>query len=670
MKERLPKVPGSHVQSADSELALRQIIRPPIFLIREQTPDYGVDFLAEVLTDDQEATNWLLPIQLRSEGIPRVVDNGNAVSVVFKTSPLNYLFRWLGRSLVVAYNANDGVLLWEWTDNVVAALDADGRNWQQRGTVSVRVPTRNVLDAASADVIRHEVLTYYQRATAANQGFLAGARDVSATAGDLSGSRDAVAAIRKDGPALVSAGLHREVLGSLQRVPEIDWIADHCVVLTVAFAYERSGSPLQALYYANVLPGDPTDLDPNDCALLAHIRSNARLALGQIDSNTYAQELTALAERFPHSLVAVQAQLHLLARAVILAPRQTDRRDDTILSILRRARSLLEGNRERAGPHRAALWALETLLARVEMEAVDRLLLSCSYRMRLAESLGVAIPLAGRSAMALNIADVALAAAARLERVMKAARESGAAEWAAIAQLTFLEANVKRSGLFVAIGVTLSEPFQNQDRRLLEQTVASAEELAVQFAASDHQGLAFRAKRLQGEALAVLGNEEAAAAARRDLERWAGRLGIRPDAATVFGPPRPPRDSADQQTLAQTWVDAAPEMLKRLEDDTMHTLGLPESRRPALARDVQAMRRVSREKLDFCRHLEVLQDLGHTQSAATYYDRDPARVGRCSCYGYEAKIESTDVDAVVNAFKKTYCHECPSREPFVPLGGR
>src|SRR5262245_17717382 len=103
-KEKLPRVDAARIQSSASISALRVIIREPLFIPREPSPDYGVDYNAEVLTDDCEATNWHLSIQLRSEDPPRFVENGAAISVRFKTSALNYLFRGLGRSIVVAYD--------------------------------------------------------------------------------------------------------------------------------------------------------------------------------------------------------------------------------------------------------------------------------------------------------------------------------------------------------------------------------------------------------------------------------------------------------------------------------------------------------------------------------------------------------------------------------------
>jgi hypothetical protein len=513
--EKLPKVADSHVQSADSDVALRQVIRMPLFIIRESKPDYGVDYVAEVMTDERDATNWHLQIQLRSENPPRFVDGGAAISVRFETSALNYLFRWPGRSIVVAYDAAGGQLYWEWTERIVAALDSSERDWRNQETVTVRVPTSNRLAFESADGIRGEVLNYHRRAAAVQKAALVGGSETTATAESLSRAGDIVSAVRDGGAGLVSHGLHREVLALLQQVPEAKWVNDLRVVLTVAFAYERSSSPLQALYYASLIPDDAPGLDDEDLALVQHIRLNAQLALGQISAETHWNELRALARRFPSSLVAAQALLVALAADVVLAPRE--KREEAVLSILGRARALVAAHASETTKNVRSRWALDVLLAHVEMEVLDQLLISGSHRVQIAQSLGVPIPLRERVAMAQATAEVAEAASSRLEAITRQAHEAGAVEWEAIARITFLEAHVKRFALLVALGGDTPTELEEQGQRLTKEAAMTAESLAAQLVAADHRMLAFRAKRLQGDALVMLGDDSGAAAVRRDF---------------------------------------------------------------------------------------------------------------------------------------------------------
>jgi hypothetical protein len=263
--EKLPQVATSHAQSGASVLALRNVLKDPLFILRESPmPDYGVDFTAEALTNEHLATNWQVQIQLKSEAKGNLVDSGAAISVVFKATALNYLFRGIGLSIIVVYDADHETLYWEWTAKVIAALDAAGRKWLEQETVTVRIPTANKLDDGSADTIRREVLRFHQRIAAIQMAtsFVAtGVAEEGASATLVALGRDPLATLRGNGLLLVSDGHHREVLAAIRQLPETAWENDARIVLTVAFAYERSGSPLQALHYANRTTGDSSHSD-------------------------------------------------------------------------------------------------------------------------------------------------------------------------------------------------------------------------------------------------------------------------------------------------------------------------------------------------------------------------------------------------------------------------
>jgi len=105
-------------------------------------------------------------------------------------------------------------------------------------------------------------------------------------------------------------------------------------------------------------------------------------------------------------------------------------------------------------------------------------------------------------------------------------------------------------------------------------------------------------------------------------------------------------------------------MISKIEDWVMQSVHLPEERRPIVRRDIEALQRAYREQFDHCQHLLVLQDLRHAQSRETLYEADPGRVGHCTLFGYESQIESTDVEVIINAFKRAYCADCSRCEPF------
>ncbi len=103
------------------------------------------------------------------------------------------------------------------------------------------------------------------------------------------------------------------------------------------------------------------------------------------------------------------------------------------------------------------------------------------------------------------------------------------------------------------------------------------------------------------------------------------------------------------------------ERLRDLSEGCLRIMGLPAERLPVVERDWHSMRLIAREKMTFCRHINIKQELGHMQSLATAYVSDPARYCVCEKLGHEANIRHTDTATLVTSFKSVYCEGCPDR---------
>ena len=68
---------------------------------------------------------------------------------------------------------------------------------------------------------------------------------------------------------------------------------------------------------------------------------------------------------------------------------------------------------------------------------------------------------------------------------------------------------------------------------------------------------------------------------------------------------------------------------------------------------------IAQERVGWCRYIQMIQDLTHTRHPATHYRTDPQRMCVCEKHGYESKIESTDAQGVIEAFKQSYCGIAP-----------
>jgi hypothetical protein len=105
------------------------------------------------------------------------------------------------------------------------------------------------------------------------------------------------------------------------------------------------------------------------------------------------------------------------------------------------------------------------------------------------------------------------------------------------------------------------------------------------------------------------------------------------------------------------------EELSQYAAQMLRTLGLPEERLPVMEREYSSYRDIARERLNWCRYIELLQDKRHESHPATHYRTDPTRFCRCRLHGYCPTFRYTDWEVVISAFKKSYCEVCMDRNP-------
>jgi hypothetical protein len=97
--------------------------------------------------------------------------------------------------------------------------------------------------------------------------------------------------------------------------------------------------------------------------------------------------------------------------------------------------------------------------------------------------------------------------------------------------------------------------------------------------------------------------------------------------------------------------------------DICEETGIPKERLPVAEQDAFASRGIARERVTWCRHIDLIQDLTHTQSTTTTYTSDLKHDVVCEKYGYRTDIGSSDSERLIASFKETFCKGCPSREP-------
>ena len=135
---------------------------------------------------------------------------------------------------------------------------------------------------------------------------------------------------------------------------------------------------------------------------------------------------------------------------------------------------------------------------------------------------------------------------------------------------------------------------------------------------------------------------------RTELKQFTARLAERP--------------TDDEIALLQTDGD-----IRDMARMTLESLGIPLDRLPLVEKGCFAGRVIAQERRDWCRHLELHQDLRHMARPETAYRTDPERVGICTKLGHKSGISDPDYEVVIAAFKRTNCDGCTHREPSFPV---
>jgi hypothetical protein len=91
-------------------------------------------------------------------------------------------------------------------------------------------------------------------------------------------------------------------------------------------------------------------------------------------------------------------------------------------------------------------------------------------------------------------------------------------------------------------------------------------------------------------------------------------------------------------------------------------LNLPAEREDVVRNEMIGLRLLANEKRIWCRHLEFLEDLSHTELEDTFYSHIPNKVCHCGLHEHRSLIPQTDLRNLIQSFKSTRREGCCDRQ--------
>jgi hypothetical protein len=105
------------------------------------------------------------------------------------------------------------------------------------------------------------------------------------------------------------------------------------------------------------------------------------------------------------------------------------------------------------------------------------------------------------------------------------------------------------------------------------------------------------------------------------------------------------------------------EQLARLARHFYGTLETPLSRYEVVLEHLRIIRQMAQERVNYCRHLFMLEDLSKSTIKETAFSELPSRKCQCTKFEYTTEHESLDATRVISEFKQSYCGTCRDRSP-------
>lgn len=662
----LPKADRNAELQRRSIDAFRAALPADKFLFRdERTDDAGVDGSLELLIDSLY-TNLRAQVQLKSTDSPDANRDGT-VSLPVKTANLNYLLN--GQSpLYVLYVAPRGELRFAWARDERRRLDRVNPDWMSQATVTVRF--EHLLTPEAVDPI-HERIRQEARLHRRIHDMLgragSGERVVTSIDPDTLSNTDPDEALRlllASGMTIVSAGYAEQVKRMVDTLRPADARSPR-VRLVRAYAEFATGRYQAAAADLAEAALGRDELSEDQRQLLKYIQDACEYQTGRIESKEYLERLEGRTGRLARGLNAS----HTISRLRFALFGETDVTSrDALLDEMRAAVEAVT-----ADPGVVSEFKLHARLLLLESEGHQSLLASLEemqqarLRRKLGQEFDVAAVLrsqGGRWGRWEQTADAMLQEASATKNPLLVA--DALAIRASTRAMHLL--NMRLLTPLFGVPIEIPEALLLPPRQDAEQAISIYSqanqlegELRAKMTLADllaSAGRAAEAQEIAGEVLPKAQAMSYAALEWRAREHLAGRTIL-----SFYAEMGERERQAEAEDMDLRLADEDDDTMREFARDVLKALGLPDERLPVIERDWQSMRDIARERLHWCRHIELIQNLRHTEHTATYYKTDPPRWCVCEKYKYESAIESTDWTTLITAFKRAYCEGCPGRDP-------
>lgn len=662
----LPTRASEHELEQQSFDELRGVLPRELFLLRDDRhSDYGVDGRLEVMIEGHP-TNWMAPIQLKARTNLRVNGDGS-LSMPIETANLNYLLN-SASSIIILFDADHSAFYWASALDEARRIETNNPNWKKQSKISLRFDQK--LDTASAKQL-HEHLREAGQLGRRLRGQIANlpldALVHVGPGGRGTTTDDANRDLFEKGWSLAVQGNLTEVqrLYGLMTVVEQQSPRAH---LLIAYASYCSGKPVATWMHVAEAVRRQAELDPADRDLLELLSASADYLIGRISKVEMLSVQDAMRVRAAPS---TRIQLDVSGLRMAWSSRPDEK---ALIEHMRHAEQLVDTSTKEMGTNHPATRSAQLLYLEIHghwlaLDYVRFLLLARHDE--------------GPMRMVVHGGETREQRMESLERRMNDWFRNVMAIGAACAGWPPLELEAQQARLLMQGSIFRNNALldaidenvrtsEDEHHRQIRDLVDEVEECLRNARALRIDDAEARLRLLLLDLLDLLDSERRLTEAqelvalcrlngfvlyeqlaRSHLEN---RSSFRGALAEIEAEKH--RVSDDKLVAV-----AGPAQRDEMARSILEMFHLPADRLAVVRDDLECIGTVQELKTTWCKHLEIQQDQRHLASPSTAYTRPPECACSCEVTGGRSAVPSTDWRSVINAFRRSHCHQCDKRAP-------
>jgi len=269
------------------------------FLATKPASDKGCDFIVSLIKQ-RASKNYWFSVQMKSIVKPAFVRDGQFIAYSIKASSLHFMVDAVPPvGLIILYHPGADRLYYDYAENIYRRLLAERGErvqWDKQDTITIHVPTSNIISEASIKEIHHFILTRHENSQDRSPSLYPAEK--SEHAAPATTSNNPVVILKHEGLKIYYDYQLTRLKGLLDEVPYKMLCEDPHLSLLAGITFSDMGMYVDADYFlATALQHPNINDEDRQHAEWAKLHNDSYL--GKISKQAYNEQIACLLEKLP-----------------------------------------------------------------------------------------------------------------------------------------------------------------------------------------------------------------------------------------------------------------------------------------------------------------------------------------------------------------------------------